>query len=202
MRGRPINYSPEELAFIKKNCTLVIGDLHKAFREKFQRNDVSASNINSLRKRNGWRTGRTGQFEKGHDGYKGGPGGPNATSFKKGSVPANLKPLYSERITKLGYIEIKVPEENPYTGSKTRYRLKHQWVWEQHNGKVPEGHILHFVDGDKLNCSIENLEIFPRGVGAIMNKKQHSSQPEELKPIVKNLAKLQYRQHELQQERK
>ncbi len=199
MRKKKIDYSPEELDFVKNNCTLVIGDLHKAFCSAFSRSDVSPENLNSLRKRKKWRTGRTGQFEKGNTPHPNArPKGPNKTSFKKGVVPANTKALYSERVTVDGYIEIKIPEANPYTTAKTRYRLKHQWIWEQANGAVPDGHILHFIDGDRSNCELENLEMIHRGVGAIMNKQRYSSLPTEIKPVVKTLAKIQHRQHELQ----
>ncbi|MDH5259301.1 MAG: HNH endonuclease [Gammaproteobacteria bacterium] len=188
------------MAFIKAKCTLPRSESYKLFQEKFNRNDVSFNNFTGLCKRKGWLTGRDGCFKKGHDGYKGGPGGPNKTSFKKGNIPANTKPLYTERTSKDGYIEIKVPEINPYTGAKTRYRFKHQVVWEQHNGPVPKGHILHFIDGDRTNCNIDNLEVISRGVGAIMNKMQHSSMPDEIKPVVKTLAKLKHKQHKLNRE--
>lgn len=201
MQGRWIEYSEPELAFIEGHAQLARRVSYSLFQEKFNRPDISFDNYKALCKRNGWLTGRTGRFEKGHDGYKGGPGGPNKTSFKKGHTPANHKPLYSERINKNGYIEIKVPEINPYTGTPTRYRLKHQWVWERHYGKVTRGHILHFIDGDRTNCSIDNLEVIPRGVAAIMNKQQYSSLPNEIKPAVKTLAKLQHRQQELQKQR-
>lgn len=34
-----------------------------------------------------------------------------------------------------------------------------QVVWEIHNGKIPEGRQVMNIDGDPLNCSIENLEL-------------------------------------------
>lgn len=199
MRGQRIIYSEKELAFIKNNCSLPAREQYQLFQNKFKRPEIAIENFNGLRKRKGWLTGRTGRFEKGHDGYKGGPKGPNKTSFKKGSIPANLKPLYSERTTKDGYIEIKVPEKNPHTGAPTRYRLKHQWVWEQKNSQVQDGYMLRFINGNRSDCRLDNLEVIPKGVNAIMNKNQYSSLPDEIKPAVKTLAKLQYRQREIQE---
>tara|TARA_R110001599_G_scaffold100770_9_gene258144 strand:+ start:8337 stop:8951 length:615 start_codon:yes stop_codon:yes gene_type:complete len=200
MKGLKIHYSEQELAFVKANCTLAIKELYAAFCQAFTRPEITANNLKSLRTRKGWKTGRTGQFKKGNIPHPDArPKGPNKTSFKKGHVPPNSQPLYSERITKDGYIEIKVPEENPYNGSTSRYRLKHQVIWEKENDPVPEGYILHFIDGDRTNCDPSNLEIFPRGVGAIMNKKKYSSMPDEIKPALKTLAKLQYRHYELRQ---
>ena len=39
----------------------------------------------------------------------------------------------------------------------------HRYVWEKHNGPIPEGHAIHHVDGDPGNNAIENLECLPRG---------------------------------------
>jgi len=80
-----------------------------------------------------------------------------ATRFKKGIVPHNVKPLGHERITRDGYIEVKVRESK--TDSKNKnFELKHRLVWEQHNGEIPEGMNVEFVPGaDRLNFTIEDL---------------------------------------------
>lgn len=201
MKGKNIIYTQAQRDFVKDNCTLPIAELYQAFCQAFDRHDISQFNLNALRKRNGWKTGRTGRYEKGNIPHpNSGPKGPNTTSFKLGHAPANIKQLYTERFTKDFYIEIKVPEKNPYTGAKTRYRLKHQWVWEQHNPPVPDGHTLRFIDGDRQNCDLSNLEVIPRGLAAILNKKQHSSLPAEIKPVVRTLAELQYKQGQLERE--
>lgn len=38
----------------------------------------------------------------------------------------------------------------------------HRLEWEKHNGKIPEGFIVHHKDENKLNWSIENLELLSR----------------------------------------
>lgn len=44
----------------------------------------------------------------------------------------------------------------------------HRWVWEQHCGKIPEGYIIHHIDGDKCNNNIENLKMMtPREHGIL-----------------------------------
>ena len=40
--------------------------------------------------------------------------------------------------------------------------LEHRKVWKDHNGLIPEGWIIHHIDGDKWNNRIENLEAMPR----------------------------------------
>ena len=65
MKGHPIVYSREEMAWLEKNRLMAIADYHRAFVKRFGREDVEAANLHSLRKRKRWLTGRTGQFIKG-----------------------------------------------------------------------------------------------------------------------------------------
>lgn len=114
--------------------------------------------------------GRSGHFEKGNAPIYVNTK-PNRTSFKKGQVPPNIRPLWSERIcTKDGYILMKVPIANPYTGHKSRFVHKHRWIWEQNNGPTPPGHVIVFLDGDKMNCNLDNLRCVPRRALQYMNK--------------------------------
>ena len=200
MKGKAIEYTQVELDWLSANRTLPIGEYTKQFSAKFQRNDVSKANLNALRNRKGWKTGRTGQFENGHKPRNTGTKGlmnPNKTSFKKGRATQNRRPLYSERITYDGYIEIKVPERNPHTGHATRFKLKHRWMWEQVNGPVPKGHVLRFKDEDKTNCELRNLELMPRGVIAILNKRGFSAMPAEIKPSAKLIAQIDHKRFKL-----
>lgn len=65
MKGRAIPYSQQEMQWLHDNHKLMISDYHQQFCDTFNRTDVSKVNLNSLRKRKGWRTGRTGHFHKG-----------------------------------------------------------------------------------------------------------------------------------------
>lgn len=38
----------------------------------------------------------------------------------------------------------------------------HRLEWEKHYGKIPKGYIVHHKDEDKLNWSIENLELLSK----------------------------------------
>lgn len=39
----------------------------------------------------------------------------------------------------------------------------HRIEWEKHYGAIPKGYIIHHKDENKLNCSINNLELLKRG---------------------------------------
>lgn len=213
MKGRSIIYSDAEMAWLEANKTMVISDYHAAFLAKFARDDVSQVNLHSLRKRKGWKTGRTGFFPKGGVAHnKGkkclpGTGGrhPNAraTQFRRGNEPHNTRHLGHERISKDGYVEISVAETNPHTGYDRRYVHKHRWLWEQANGPIPKGHALKCLDGNKSNTDPSNWEAVHRGVLARLNGGRfrstlpYDAAPEELKPLVMASAKLKHAVHEI-----
>ena len=119
-------------------------------------------------------TGLTGRYKKGNVPFnKGRKGseyltekaleGMRKTQFKKGQAPINWRPVGSERITKDGYIEIKIAKPS-------KWRLKHLVVWEKENGPIPKGHALVFADGDKTNISLDNLLLVTRHQLLVMNK--------------------------------
>lgn len=195
LTDRQLTFTRDQIKFIReKYRRLPLKDLAAAFVARFGR-EKTAGQIRNFIHNHGIESGRTGCFEKGHmtwnSGTKGmGLTGPNSGSFRKGHVPKNLKPLGTERINKYGYIEIKVAERNPYTGHPTRYRLKHQMVWESVNGPAPEGHIVIFRDGDKMNCVIENLACISRAEGVRLNQFRYMDLPSDLKPAMLALVRL------------
>ena len=200
MKGRAISYTEDELAWIKAHATDPRAEAHEAFCEQFNRCDVNLSNFHALCKRNGWMTGRTGKFSKGQDAHNKGkpmPFHPNsaATRFKQGSAPSNRLPMWSERVGKDGYIEMKVPRVNPHTGHQTRFMHKHRYVWEEAHGPLSGDTVVKFNDGDRTNCAVENLEAIPRALLPRLNGRfgrGYDAAPAELKPTIMAVAKLEH----------
>lgn len=210
MKGRAIIYSAEELAWIKAMADEPRRETHALFVQAFNRPDVSLSNLSSLCKRNGWLTGRTGQFVKGekradNPSRKGHhPPGCEKGWFRKGNIPHTARGIGHESIDpKDGYVWIIVGETNPQTGAPTRRVMKHRWLWEKANGPVPEGYALKCLDGDRSNCDPSNWEAVKRGVLPRLNGGRHKKRmaydeaPDELKPTVMAIAKVQQAVHEL-----
>lgn len=205
MKGRAIIYSDAERQWLKANCTLPVREYHAAFVQAFGR-DVSAQNLHAMRKRNGWRTGRTGCFAKGQEAHNKGqkmPFHPNsaATRFKKGQQPHNTKFAGHERVSKDGYVEISIEETNPHTGFSRRYVLKHRWLWEKAHGPVPKGMALKCL-GERTNCDPSNWMLVKRALLPRLNggrhKKRiaHDEAPEELKPTLLAVAEIEQALHE------
>ena len=184
MKKRPIAYSTNELDWVKTHCSLSAPELHSQFCKTFNRDDVSKDNIVSLRKRNGWKTGRTGKFEKGHipspNAY---PKGPNKGSFKKGSRPHNQLKVGAKVVRDDGYTQIKIAEPN-------HWRLYHLYLWEQKNGAIPEGQVVSFIDGDKENVELKNLELISRQENLQINRIPIVSDKPEIRESIRLIGKI------------
>jgi len=68
--------------------------------------------------------------------------------------------LYSEKTMSDGYVYIKINMKG--TSKKRCWKVKHRWVWEQANGKIPKGRIIIFLDGNHKNIVLENLEMITK----------------------------------------
>ncbi len=172
---------------------LEVHQLGQAFRY-FNNHERSDSQIKSYLKNNKILSGRTGHFKinsaPANKGTKGLTSA-NITSFKKGSLPANTKPIGHERVcTSSHYVLIKVEEPNPYTKAKTRYRPKHHIIWENINGEIPHGHVVIFKDNNPLNSDISNLVCMSKREHLYVNKAGHGKLPAEFKETAISIAKL------------
>jgi hypothetical protein len=200
-RSRHIEYNGAELAWIEANAHRLRREAHAEFCQLFGRNDVSPSNYAALCKRNGWLTGRTGQFEKGMESWNKGkpmPFHPNsvATRFKTGErrgVAVKLyKPIGTERMAKDGYLERKIHDGMPL---QSRWRAVHLIRWEELNGPLPKGMALKCLDGDKRNTDPANWEAVPRALLPRLNGRfgrNYDTAPSDLKPAIMAIAKLEH----------
>jgi hypothetical protein len=151
--------------------------------------------------------GAGSRFPKGHvPANKGlrrpgwGPGRMKATQFKPGTrlgaAQRNWKPIGSERVSKDGYLERKVRDDNPLGLSREeanrrrqrRWVPVHRLVWEEANGPLPPGHALVFKNGDKADIRIDNIEIITRR--ALMARNTVHNLPEALASTIQLLGAL------------
>ena len=185
--AKPI-FTDEIAEFVRSNYEGIgPAEMARILNDEFKTN-YSKQQLKSYYANHNLNSGLTGYFEKGHVPFNKGRKGMHAagsekTWFKKGHTPANHKPVDSERISKDGYIEIKVAEPN-------KWMLKHRFIWEKKNGPLPKGMIIRFLDGNKLNCNIENMVLVSRAEHIeITRNNLHSCNPEVSK-IGVNIAKL------------
>lgn len=136
-------------------------------------------------------SGQAYRFSKGHIPINKGKKMPEhvykkvkATMFKKGHIPANHKPVGYERLTRDGYLEIKVSEPNKFV-------LKHRLVWEQVNGAIPRGYNIQFRDGNRQNIAIENLYLISRSEQMKKENSMFARYPKEIQLAIQAQGALQ-----------
>lgn len=107
------------------------------------------------------------------------PGRMSETQFQKGvrsGVAAkNWCPIGTVRADPEGYLRIKVREavygqEPTGFGNTNVWPLYNRWIWQQHHGPIPPGHLVVFKDGDRSHCEIGNLELIPLSENARRNR--------------------------------
>jgi hypothetical protein len=131
-----------------------------------------------------------GQFKKCLKPWNFGKKGLKRKRKKTGITAVNNKPINSERMH-MGYIQIKTGN------SPSIWKMKHIIIWESINGKISSSNILIFKDGNKLNCSIDNLELMSRGVRVRLNNYEYEKVSKEIKPSIKILAEVEQKAFEL-----
>ena len=104
-----------------------------------------------------------------------------ATRFQKGHTPHNTQYVGHERVSKDGYVEIRVSVGN--------YQLKHIVEWEKVNGKLPDGYCLRCKDGDLTNTDPLNWRLISREENMYRNSKHNY--PEEIIPSMVLVNKIQ-----------
>jgi hypothetical protein len=198
--GRLLVYTKAELTWIKRRRATPRRELHALFIAAFPHHTVSLEGFKQLCTAKGFLTGRDGRLVKGNVPANKGkkmPFNPNSarTQFKKGQRSPNTKYAGHERIDKDGYVWISVDQTNPHTGFERRYVFKHRWLWEQQNGPVPDGMVLK-CKGKKSNPDPSNWELVPRALLPRLNNRwgrRYDDAPEDLKPTMVALARLEQR---------
>lgn len=114
-----------------------------------------------LRGRKGWAPGRMaeGQFRKGE---------------RRGVAVRLYKPIGTERLSKDGYREVKIHDGMPL---QSRWRAVHLVEWEKVNGPLPKGYALCFLNGDKTDIRLDNLELITRRELMLRNTLHRYPQP-------------------------
>jgi hypothetical protein len=136
----------------------------------------------ACRLRRGDEVGKSYRFTPGHvpanKGKKGLPsvGRMAETQFKPGAKPHTWKPIGSDRLSKEGYLQVKLYD----TGCTRRDFIPvHHLVWELHRGAIPNGYRVTFRDRDKTRIVIENLELV--SIADMMKRNSfHTNYPKEV----------------------
>ena len=115
------------------------------------------------------------------------------TMFKKGNKPHNTKPV--------GTINVRADTQGrlyQYIKIKdSHWELLQRHVWTQANGEIPPGSVVIFLDGNYLNCELNNLQVISRRENMARNTIQRY--PAELQEVMKLTCKLKRKTNGKQQ---
>lgn len=144
MNNKPVIEKLEDIKYFKQ---IVKGHTTKEIIDLFYKTTgilLSKQQVKDQKRRFKLTSGVDAGFKKGHKA--------TGKPFKKGNIPHNHKPIGYEFLRSDGYIEIKVAEPNTW-------KLKHLYIYEKYKGKIPEGYNIIFLDQDKTNFNLDNLEL-------------------------------------------
>lgn len=185
-------WSEEEIHYLREVAPgRLRSEVTEMLNDKFNL-ELRLKQVESTMKRFKIKNGIDARFKKGQESYnKGKPGYANekniATRFKKGSVPINKKPVGSEQIRTFKRrgpgIYVKIAEPNVW-------REKNLVVWEEHNGPIPKGVVITYLDGNRLNTDIDNLAMITKEEHLMMIRKGLRSNDTELTRVGTNIAKV------------
>lgn len=196
--GRSLLLTEEQIDFVKVNYpSMTRLELTEALNNKFKLS-LKLTQVVAFVKNHGIKSGRTGQYEKGQAPFNAGTKGvmkQNKASFKKGHTPHNHAPVGSTTVDTEGFHKIKVA--NPDV-----WEFTHRRAFEKANGPIPESHAVVFIDGDRDNLDLSNLELISRGELGARNKFGVNNLPGELRPIASNIVKIRLKVSEIKKQRK
>ena len=184
VRNPPVFWTPEKDAWFR---SFVPGHTESEISAEHKRiygTPLTEGQIGNRKTYLGVKSGTTGsRFEKGHvpanKGKKwteyGTPEGherSRATQFKCGEIHGyaaqRMQPVGAERISKDGYIEVKV-SDGLQDKPNCNFRKKHHVVYEQVHGEIPQGCNIVFADHDKRNLDPGNLVAVPRSIWSVIS---------------------------------
>jgi len=133
---------------------------------------------------------RTSYYTKGHESWNKGKKISDEhrqklidSSYKKGNIPYNIKPIGATRNIN-NYNEIKV--------GHAKWIAVSRYNWMQVHGEIPQGYVIFHIDGNHLNDHIDNLCLITRGQMATINRHYNGLTPElkEVQIILNQIKRL------------
>lgn len=171
-------YSPEQEQFLKENAPFMSRkELTEQFNLKFGTSKGERA-IKSYCNNRGYNSSNTGRFKDGHRSWQ---TGLSKEEFKAHYSDESFDRMLhnmkeSNKTRKIGDTIIKggipwVIVSTDYTKPfHDRRVLKRRYVWEQAYGEIPKDHMILNLDGDQMNCELDNLACVPTKYRPQLNK--------------------------------
>lgn len=95
------------------------------------------------------------------------PRSPSINWFMKGRPSLNTKPVGTETVMRYKdgriFVTVKI-------GMPNKWEFKHRLVYKEHYGEIPDGYMINFADGNRLNFEPDNLILVSKGENIMLNK--------------------------------
>lgn len=169
-------FSRDQAEYIKKHAAgNTTDELTRMLNQEFK-TEYTVGQVRAYKKRKHIRSGIDTKFVKGCVSYNKGKhvkyAGCEKGYFRKGNMPHNTLPVGTLVERQDGFLQRKIGEPNQWI-------MEHRRVWEEANGSIPKGYLVMFLDGNKKNCSIDNLRLITQAENARLNQwNLRSSDPE------------------------
>ena len=157
------------------------------------------------------KTGRTGHFEKGHVPWSKGKKieeiikdpekrkNHYLNQYKPGHKPKNMLPVGTIAKNGEGYLLRKKQMEGKQW---ERWEMLHRAVWEEHHGKIPDGMMVTFKDGNKENCTIDNLELITHAENSALTSRGFRTEDPDLTMAGLTVIRIDQKMAALQEEKR
>lgn len=182
-------FTPEEDAFLlewRSQC--FVEELTERLNKRFNKNRTVAS-VDNRCKRIGAKAGSDGRFKSGLTPWHRGMSLEEYKShftkesfakgkFKSGEHSLALKYKVGDEVVRGEYVYIKYTDSLDIPPEK-QWKMKHRYIWELHNGEIPDNCSVIFLDGDKRNFEIDNLALVTKSqMGRMTTYKLYSEKQE------------------------
>lgn len=171
-------YTAEQQDFLRDNCKRMSrGELTDSFNAQFGTNKTAMA-IKAYCNKHGWYSGDDGRFKVGCRSWQTGITGDDFKShytdesFAKMTnklIESNKKWRIGDEVIRHGVPMIIISEDYTIRYDK-RMIFKRRYVWEHAHGKIPPGHRIIHLDGDVMNCNLDNLYCVPDKFIPTLNK--------------------------------
>ena len=186
-------FTPEQVQFVSDSYLgRRITELTSLFNETFG-TEIPREKMKSFVNSHKISSGLPCQFQPGHSPWHAGIKGvmpPPTAGFKKGNVPPKRKPIGSERIVDNCTVQVKVTKAD-IPNRVSGWKPKHELIYEQAHGPIPPGMVVLFSDSNRRNFEPSNLQLVSRSELFRLNLRGYIKTPDEIKPSILALAKLE-----------
>lgn len=171
-------YSVEQQDYLRENCKrMTRQELTKGFNARFG-TQKNARAIKSYCNSRGWNSSSDGRYQKGNRSWQTGLGGEDFKShYSDSTFRAMVTPMAEVR-KKWRVGDETIRHGIPVIVTSVDYTLKFEqritpkrrYVWEQVHGSIPPGHRIIHLDGNPMNCELDNLYCIPDRFVPLLNK--------------------------------